>query len=61
MAHDTQSEKKSTDTVQAHEPALPVYRYQTDDSRAPSVSFEGAAKNAAGAQASTATGNVKFC
>jgi hypothetical protein len=60
MARDTQSEKKTTDTVQAHEPAQPLYRYQADDSRAPSVNFDGAAKNAAGAQGSSSTGNVRF-
>lgn len=61
MAHDTQSEKKSTDTVQAHEPAQPAYRYQQDDSRAPSVKFDDLAKNAAGAHCAVATGNVRFC
>jgi hypothetical protein len=60
MVRDTQPKKESTDTAQAHEPAQPVYRYQADDSRAPCVTFEGAAKNAAGAHTSGLTGNVKF-
>lgn len=60
MAHDIQSEKRNTDTAQAHEPTQPVYRYQSDDNAAPSVTFTGAAKNAASAETGLTTGNVRF-